>query len=88
MCLVLLASMGWPQPALPQVPAKATPAARPAPARPGSPTTYRNQPAAPAEDATARPLPLSRQDRQAYENCPNPRRYGPQARRKKLVRIW
>ncbi|WP_133257187.1 hypothetical protein [Hymenobacter edaphi] len=55
-----------------------------APARATQPSVWRNQPA----PAAVTPLPLSRQDRQAYENCPDPRRYGPKARTRKLVRIW
>ncbi|GAB3840086.1 hypothetical protein [Hymenobacter jeollabukensis] len=55
-----------------------------APSRATQPSVLRNQPA----PAAVTPLPLSRQDRQAYENCPDPRRYGPKARTKKLVRIW
>ncbi|MCC3159576.1 hypothetical protein LJ737_20210 [Hymenobacter sp. 15J16-1T3B] len=55
-----------------------------APSRAAQPSVLRNQ----VVPATVAPLPLSRQDRQAYENCPDPRRYGPKPRTKKLVRIW
>lgn len=59
-----------------------------APSRqPAAPSVYRNQPAG-APVAPAPRLAMSAQDRQAYENCPDPRRFGPKTRTKKMVRIW
>ncbi|UYZ59576.1 hypothetical protein [Hymenobacter latericus] len=58
-------------------------AAPPAAARSNMPSVWRNQPAPEARQQ----LPLSRQDKQAYENCPDPKRYARKHRRR-MVRIW
>ncbi|RTQ47739.1 hypothetical protein EJV47_17620 [Hymenobacter gummosus] len=81
LCLLSLPAAAQNTPAAPAQPQPT------APARGNGPSVYRNQNPAPAV-APAEPLRLSAQDRQAYENCPNPRRYGPKARSKKMVRIW
>jgi hypothetical protein len=52
-------------------------------ARGAAPSAWRNQ----AGPAAVSAPPPSRQDKQAYENCPDPRRYQ-RRHRKKLVRIW
>ncbi|AYA35897.1 hypothetical protein D3Y59_01820 [Hymenobacter oligotrophus] len=51
-------------------------------ARGNAPSVWRNQAA-----SEAKQLPLSKQDRQAYENCPDPKRYARKHRRQ-MVRIW
>jgi hypothetical protein len=49
-----------------------------------APSVWRNQP----QEPTAQPMwKPSKQDRKAYENCPDPKRYGPKPRRR-MVRIW
>ena len=60
----------------------------PAPSRQQTaPSAYRNQPG--TSPVAPAPAPaMSAQDRQAYENCPDPRRFGPKTRTKKMVRIW
>ncbi|KUG08403.1 hypothetical protein ASU33_09550 [Solirubrum puertoriconensis] len=47
------------------------------------PSVWRNQTAPEARQQ----LPLSKQDKQAYENCPDPKRYSRKHRRR-MVRIW
>ncbi|WP_345224930.1 hypothetical protein [Hymenobacter koreensis] len=54
----------------------------PAVPRPAAPSTWRNVP----QVAPTAP-PLSRQDRLAYEQCPDPRRYARKHRKHKMVRI-
>lgn len=74
--------------------AQTAPGPAPRPPRPGTapsrgaqPSAYRNQPGTSPVAPPAAPA-MSAQDRQAYENCPDPRRFGPKPRAKKLVRIW
>ncbi|WP_139362100.1 hypothetical protein [Hymenobacter sp. CRA2] len=57
-----------------------------APSRTAQPSAWRNAPG--AATAAPAPPPMSRQDRQAYENCPDPQRYARKHRPGRLVRIW
>jgi hypothetical protein len=82
-CLASLRAAAQVTPVVPD--SGAAPASAGPVTRPHDPSAYRNQTAAPVVSPVVRPA-LSAQDRRAFENCPDPRRFGPKGR-KKLVRI-
>ncbi|KAA9327119.1 hypothetical protein F0P96_17930 [Hymenobacter busanensis] len=51
---------------------------------PAAPSTWRNVPQVAAPHAPT----MSRQDRAAYEHCPDPQRYARKHRKPKMVRIF